>query len=96
MATYILLTRVDPQAMAEHSPLELEQRVKAKVAERCPEVEWRDNFALLGPYDYLDVFEAPSAEVAAMVSQIVRREARASTEVWSAVAWDAFKRQMAA
>lgn len=96
MATYILLTRVDPHAMAKHTPLELERRVKAKVAERCPEVEWRHNYALLGPYDYLDVFEAPSAESAALVSQIVRRQANASTEVWSAVGWDDFRRQVAA
>jgi uncharacterized protein with GYD domain len=96
MATFILMTRVDPQAMSEHSPLDLEKRVKGKVGEACPEVTWKENFVLLGPYDYLDVFEAPDTETAAKVSQIVRREARATTEVWSAVTWDDFKRHLAA
>lgn len=96
MSTFVLLTRVEPAAMSQHDPLDLERRVKTAVAAACPQVQWRENFVLLGPYDYLDLFEAPDAETAAQVSQIVRREAQAHTEVWSAVTWEAFKRQMAA
>jgi uncharacterized protein with GYD domain len=96
MSTFVLLTRVEPAAMADHDPVELERRVKHAVSRECPGVQWRENFALLGPYDYLDLFEAPDAETATKVSQLVRREARAHTEVWSAVTWQAFKRQLAA
>jgi hypothetical protein len=35
-------------------------------------VTWRANYAVLGPYDYLDIFETPDIEAAMKVSTIVR------------------------
>ena len=40
--------------------------VKAK----CPEVKFLSHYALLGRYDFLDIYEAPDEESAAKVSMI--------------------------
>jgi uncharacterized protein with GYD domain len=46
---------------------------------------------VLGPYDYLDIFEAPDEIAAGKVSAIVRSFGHASTETWSALPWERFK-----
>ena len=57
------------------------------VRSNCLGVEWVQRYALLGPFDFLDVFTAPSIESAMQVSAIARRIALATTEVWSASPW---------
>lgn len=46
---------------------------------------------MLGPYDYLDIFEAPEIETAMKVSTLVRTFGHAHTEVWAATEWQRFK-----
>ena len=41
-----------------------------QVREKCPEVKFVAHYALLGQYDFLDIYEAPDEEVAAKVSMI--------------------------
>ena len=52
---------------------------------------WRANYAVLGPYDYLDIFEAPDIEAAMKVSTLVRTFGHTHTEVWAATEWQRFK-----
>ena len=92
MASYVLLTRVGSSALSEPSDFErLNRMIGQKVQEDCPEVKWQANYMVLGPYDHLDVFDAPDNEVAARVALIVRSIAHAQTEVWPAVTWERFK-----
>jgi uncharacterized protein with GYD domain len=92
MPTFVLLTRFNPAAVSSPGTLqELERRVTAHIRRKCPGVEWLNNYAVSGPYDYLDIFEAPDVETAAKVSLIVRLHGHAATEVWSAVEWERFK-----
>lgn len=71
MKTFILLTKLAPDISRQmkdrdklgRSWLEL---VKAK----CPEVKFISHYALLGRYDFLDIYEAPDEESAAKVSMI--------------------------
>jgi uncharacterized protein with GYD domain len=71
MQTYILLTKLSP---------DLSRRMKDRasigktwieqVRVKCPEVKFVAHYALLGQYDFLDIYEAPDEEAAAKVSMI--------------------------
>jgi uncharacterized protein with GYD domain len=41
-----------------------------EVKGKCPEVKFIAHYALLGPYDFLSIYEAPNEGVAAKVSMI--------------------------
>ena len=92
MPTFVMLTRLSPAALQSPQSLEaLEKKALAHIREACPAVEWRDNFAILGGCDYLDIFRAPDIDTAMRVSAIVRSFGHASTEVWCAAEWRHFK-----
>lgn len=92
MPTFVLLTRLSPTAASAPSRLEdLERETVRRIRAECPEVEWINNLAVLGPYDYLDIFEAPDVETAAKVAALVRIHGQAQTEIWSAVEWERYK-----
>ena len=92
MATDMMLTRVSPEAAADPGQLAaLGDRVVERLKVECPEVRWLASYAVLGPHDYVDIFEAPDTEAAARVALIVRAVGRATTEVWAAVPWERFR-----
>jgi len=92
MPTFIMLTRLNPDAARSPRGLEqLERDAMKRVREECPNVEWLSSYAVLGPCDYLDVFIANDIETAARVSTIIRTFGHAQTEIWTATEWDRFK-----
>ena len=92
MPTFIMLSRLASGAVHSPHSLELlEQKAMERVRKECPNVEWVANYAVLGPWDYLDIFNAPDIDVAAKVSTLIRSFGHAHTEIWSAIAWPRFK-----
>lgn len=92
MAHYVVLPRVAPEAVRNpESLLELEQQVKQRVQNECPDVQWISNFAVMGPYDYLDIFDAPDNDTAMRVSTIIRSVGHSATELWPATEWPRFR-----
>jgi uncharacterized protein with GYD domain len=92
MQTFVMLTRLARGRMeATIPPTTLEREVMNKIRLDCPTVRWGASYALLGPVDYLDIFQAPDIETAMKVAAIVRSEGHASTETWPALEWDRFK-----
>lgn len=92
MSTFIMLTRLSPEAVRSPQALEqLERKAMERVRKDCPDVEWVGNYAILGPYDYLDVFRAKDIETASKVSMLIRTFGHAQTEVWPATEWSHFK-----
>jgi uncharacterized protein with GYD domain len=71
MQTYVLLTKLSPDVTRQ-----MKDRAKIgrtwmdQVREKCPEVKFVAHYALLGQYDFLDIYEAPDEEIAAKVSMI--------------------------
>jgi uncharacterized protein with GYD domain len=96
MPTFVMLTRLTPGSLQSPRSLEqLERQVAERIRSECPEVEWLHNFAVLGPYDYLDIFRAPDLESASKVSTLIRTFGHAHTEVWGAIEWQRFKEVVA-
>jgi uncharacterized protein with GYD domain len=60
------------------------------VKEKCPEVNFLAHYALLGPYDYLDIYEAPNEEIAAKVSLISLQSGAFLAESWVAIPYKRF------
>ncbi len=95
MTTFVILTRVSPDVARSPQTLQdLEKRAMEHIRADCPDVKWLNSYALLGPYDYLDIFEAPDIETAAKVSTLIRTYGRAHSEVWAATEWSAFKKML--
>lgn len=92
MTLFVMLTRLSPAAIEDpHGYSRLESRVVERIASECPDVRWQRNLALLGSYDYLDIFEAPDLDQAMKVSAIVRSDGRSEVEIWPAEEWREFK-----
>lgn len=91
MATYVMLTRLSPEALTRPgSVADLNKKVEDRIRQECPGVEWIANYAVLGPCDYLDIFEAPDADMATRVALLVRSFGHATTETWLTTPWDRF------
>ena len=91
MATYIMLTKLSPEALTRPGAVEdLNRKVEERVRQECPSVKWLANYAVLGPCDYLDVLEAPDADTATRVALLVRSLGHATTETWVATPWERF------
>lgn len=96
MATFIMLTKLSHEALKTPASFEkLERDVKKRVAEECPDLYWTSNYAVLGPCDYLDIFEAPDIETATRAATIIRTFGHAQTETWCATEWSQFKEMLA-
>ncbi len=71
MKTFILLTKLSSETSRQ-----IKERAKLgrewleQVKQKCPEVKFISHYALLGEYDFLDIYEAPDEETAAKVSMI--------------------------
>lgn len=89
MLTRLIGKEVDPDQLSLEK---LKQAVEDQIAVSCPDIKWLSNYALFGPYDYLDIFSAPDLENAMKVAAIVRSSGHASIEIWPALEWELFKK----
>lgn len=55
------------------------------VKEKCPKVKWIEHYALLGSYDFMDIYEAPDEEEAAKVSMITMMQGAVKAESMTAI-----------
>jgi uncharacterized protein with GYD domain len=89
MPIFVLMTKLAPESLHD---AKVRRAVGKdwlhKVRQTCPEVTFLAHYALLGPYDAMDVYEAPDMETAHLVSLISRAEGALSAESWPAMPYD--------
>lgn len=91
MQTFVLMTKLAPDASKHiQDQAELGRLWLQKVNEKCPEVNFIAHYALLGPYDFLDIYEAPNEEIAAKVSLISLQSGAFQAESWVAIPYKRF------
>lgn len=91
MQTFILMTKLAPEVSKK-----VKERAKLgrswldQVKTKCPEVKFLAHYALLGQFDFLDIYEAPDAETAAKVSMISQANGASCAESWTAIQYKRF------
>jgi uncharacterized protein with GYD domain len=91
MQTYILLTKLSPEVS-----MKMKDRSKIghswldQVKEKCPEVKFIAHYAILGQYDFIDIYEAPGVETAAKVSMISQANGALHAESLAAIPYKRF------
>ena len=91
MQTYILMTKLSPELTRRvKERADLGRRWLEEVKSKCPEVKFISHYALLGPFDFLDIYEAPDEETAAKVSMISLENGAFQAESWVAIPYRRF------
>jgi uncharacterized protein with GYD domain len=91
MQTFVLMTKLAPDSSKHINDQAKQGRLwLEKVNEKCPGVNFIAHYALLGPYDFLDIYEAPDEETAAKVSLISLQSGASQAESWIAIPYKRF------
>ncbi len=91
MKTFILMTKLSPEVSKK-----MKERAKIgrywldQVKDKCPEVRFISHYALLGSYDFMDIYEAPDDDVAAKVSLISMENGAFEAQSLSAIPYKRF------
>jgi uncharacterized protein with GYD domain len=91
MATYIILTKLAADAFRDPAEFPgIAKMVSEKIKADCPQVVWKESFAVSGPYDVLDVVEAPDITSVERACMIIRAYGHGTTETLVATPWADF------
>lgn len=89
MPIYILVTKLQNPDLVEKRKEQGEKFLKL-VKEKVPNIKWIAHYAILGPYDFLDIFEAKNEQEAAKVSLLSRSFGANFAESWTAIPYSEF------
>ncbi len=85
---YILATKFDKIDL--HKRREQGEKWYQLVKEKVPNIRWISHYAILGPYDFFDIFEADNEADAAKVSLLSRSTGATVAESWTAIPYSHF------
>ena len=89
MPTYILATKLQHPKLVEKRKEQGEKWLNL-VREKVPEIKWIAHYAILGRYDFIDIFEAKNESEAAQVSLLSRSAGANFAESWTAIPYSEF------
>ncbi|HUU82803.1 MAG TPA: GYD domain-containing protein [Phycisphaerae bacterium] len=91
MATYLILSKLCAHAVKEPAELrQLAETVARKIKEQCPNIRWKDSYALMGSFDVVDLVEADNPSDVERAAMIIRCHGHATTETMPATPWRDF------
>lgn len=91
MPTYVLMTKLSSEITKDmKNREEIGKEWKKRVKKACPKVKFIAHYALLGPYDFMDIYEVPTEEDAAKISMISLATGATKAESWTAIAYNRF------
>ncbi len=91
MATYVILSRISTQAFSDPAEFkEIAAAVSAKIKSECPNVKWKDSYAVTGRFDVVDIVESDDLKQVKRAAMIIRAYGRSSTETLLATPWKEF------
>ncbi|HEY3246615.1 MAG TPA: GYD domain-containing protein [Phycisphaerae bacterium] len=91
MATYVILSKLAPDALREPKELrKLAETVAQKIKSECPNVRWRESYAVLGRFDVVDIVESDKPADVERAALLIRCHGHADTETMHATPWKAF------
>ena len=91
MKTFMLMTKLTPEVSSQvKNRAKIGRAWLEEVKQKCPEVKFVAHYALLGSYDFVDIYEAPDEETAAKVSMISMANGASQAESWSAIPYKRF------
>ncbi len=91
MATFIILSRISPEAFSD--PFEFKkvaERVASKIESECPGVVWKESYATTGRFDVVDIVESDDPKEIAKVAMIIRAYGHSTTETLTGTPWKEF------
>ncbi|MHA1105891.1 MAG: GYD domain-containing protein [Promethearchaeota archaeon] len=89
MPIYMLATKLQNPNLVEKRKETGEKWLKI-VKEKLPGIKWIAHYAILGPYDFIDIFEAKNEYEAAKVSLMSRARGAVFAESWTAIPYKDF------
>lgn len=91
MKTFVLMTKLAPASANQFKDRKkIGREWLDEVKNLCPEVKFISHYALLGNYDFMDIYEAPDENTAAKVSMISRLHGAQTAESWTALPYQEF------
>ncbi|MGB2908341.1 MAG: GYD domain-containing protein [Candidatus Aminicenantaceae bacterium] len=91
MATYIILSRVSPEAFSDpYEFKKIAETVASKISRECPEVRWKESYAVSGRFDVIDIIESDDPKQVLKAALIIRSYGHSTTETLEATAWEDF------
>ena len=91
MATYVILSRISPEAFRDPKDFKkLADVVSAKIKSDCPGVVWKDSYVTLGRFDTVDIVESSDPKQVEKAAMIIRAYGHSTTETLPATPWKEF------
>jgi uncharacterized protein with GYD domain len=91
MATYIIISRISPEAFSD--PFEFKkiaENVASKIKSQCPGVVWKQSYSTFGRFDVVDIVESEDPNQIAKAAMIIRAYGHSTTETLTAIPWQKF------
>ena len=91
MAVYVVLSRVTPGAFREPGDFKkVVETVVTRVQEDCPDITFKDSYATLGRFDFVDIIESDDPEQVKKAIMIMRACGQSETETMPATPFEEF------